>query len=800
MRSRMHGYALTAQTKQLNRIARIALTISLVTTVLASLPSFGDSAVSSSQVQSATCGARVANYNYRVPFEGSPWNTPICDVVPYNNDINQGKDYGSRLYEYGQAWNAGGDYWTADKIPAQKGKFMTQFGLNGDANDYSTPIYHITPELKAKGTVKRFKICNADSCLPSNLDQITCWDRSNITCMAPDTPIPWDSTWRPSGSTDSNYADDANDREMIIVDDTTGQMYGVWMYDDLGLSCFLGRDIWYALSGKSPETRQCVAGASTTYDASGKPANYYTYNQGVASERGMGIQNAAMIVTPEEVQAGEIRHALTMEAFNTMGGTVCTPAQLAANDPNVLGKTCGYAVAPATRVEFSDATDVSRVTNGGTAGSCTDMADKIADPVSGKTFRQLITIDKQVPEGMRFKLTWDENQIETWLNTKAKTDPTYALGTAKRNTAKIFAIALKDYGWIVGDTTCAGAGFTTAGAANLDAKTKWASLGIKDNTSQMLLEGLFTPNNIIAVDPPVTKCVNGTTTKLYCPWLSSNYQSSQFTTRQTPVTTPPTITVPPTVTTGTTPPTQTVTTKAPITTPPSEPVTTKLPPNTTVTTMKPPVTTPPITTPPITTPPITTPPITTPPVTTPPITTPQITTPPVTTPPITAPPKTTPPVTTPPTQPVTTKLPPSAPIPQVPTTQKPSPATSPVTSPVTSKTPIVLSAPNPTTPYVSNDPATPRENELVTNQPDSASNNNVTTQEPKTSELVKVAGENVNRAASVTSENTLPFTGTSSRPLLIVALVSMLVGLGAIALSKRRTLLPITIKRNSRHS
>jgi hypothetical protein len=564
--------------RHFSNFIRIVLALALVVVALATFPSFADTPVAPKQAQTSTCGARVSNYNYRVPFEGSPWNTPICDVVPFNNDINQGKDYGSRIFQYGNTWNAGGDYWTADKIPAQKGKFMTQFGLNGDANDYSTPIYHITPEIKAKGNLKQFKICNAVSCLPSNLDDKNCWNREDIKCMAPDTAIPWDNSWRPSGSTDGDPANDANDKEMIIIDDTTGQMYGTWMYDDGGWSCALGRTIWYALMGKSPETRQCVGAASTTYDASGKPANYYTYNQGVASERGMGIQNAAMIVTPEEVQAGEIRHALTMEAFNTMGGKVCSDAQLAANNPNIVGKTCGFAVAPATRVEFSEAVDVSRVTDGATAGSCTDMADKVADPVSGKTFRQLLTIDKLVPEGMRFKLTWSEAQIDTWLSNKAKTDSTYAEGTAKRNTAKIFAIALKDYGWIVGDTTCAGAGFTTAGAANPDAKAKWASVGIKDSSSQMLLEGLFTADNIIAVDPPVTKCVDGKTTKMFCPWMSSSYQSSQFTTGSTP-TVP---TTPTTAATTTSKPAAATTTKATTTT--TLPSTTKA--TTTTTTTK----------------------------------------------------------------------------------------------------------------------------------------------------------------------------------------------------------------------
>ena len=155
--------------RHLKQIIRIILALSLLVVALATIPSFADTPVTSKQAQTPTCGARVANYNYKVPFEGTPWNTPICDVVPFNNDAALGKEYGNRLFEYGNTWNADKTYWTAEKIPAQKGKFMTQFGLNGDQNDYSTPIYHITPEIKAKGIVKKFKICNAVSCWPSTL-------------------------------------------------------------------------------------------------------------------------------------------------------------------------------------------------------------------------------------------------------------------------------------------------------------------------------------------------------------------------------------------------------------------------------------------------------------------------------------------------------------------------------------------------------------------------------------------------------------------------------------------------------
>ncbi len=464
----------------------------------------------SSTSTTVACGGRVANYTYKVPFGNSPWNTPTCNLAPYRNSSAEGAAWGKRLFDYGTAWNASSEYWQA-RIADQKGHFMTQFGLAGDENDYGAPIYH----ANASTPKRQFMLCNVETCYPSNLDRNNCWDVTDLTCMAPDTAIPFDPSWRGAGDTDENLLNNANDREMIIIDDTTGYVYELGRIDRGGLTCLGGRSILYALAGKKPETRLCVAGVATIRDKDGKQAKYDTYNQGVFKARGMGIQDAAMIVTPEEVQAGEIRHALTMEAFNTMFGPVCTPAQLKNNDP-ALGKTCGFAVAPATVVEWGSVTDIIRNNN------CSALETTLADFNTKQTFKSLMTMDKLIPEGMRFKITATDVDIANWINSRAdlKADP------VKAKTARIFAVALRDYGWIVGDTTCYGSGFTIAGAANPDAKAKWANLGIKDASSQTLLDGLFTPTNIIALDPPTNTCIDGTTTKYYCTWISSSYPAS----------------------------------------------------------------------------------------------------------------------------------------------------------------------------------------------------------------------------------------------------------------------------------
>ena len=471
-----------------------------------------------------SCGARVSNYTYKVPFANSPWNTPTCDLPVYGNSQTAAAEWGKKLFNYAQAWNAS----SADfqkTVPQQKGRFMTQFGLAGDQNDYSTPIYH----ANASTPRKKIRMCDAATCYPSNLDRANCYDVSDLACMAPETSIPFDNAWNPSGQTDTNYGDDANDREMIIIDDVTGYVYGIGQLDRTGLSCIGGRELIYNLAGKDPGNRLCVGGASTIRDKDGKQANINTYNQGVTAERGMGIQNAAMIVTPEEVKAGEIRHALTMEIYSTAFGPTCTAAQLAKNDPAVVGKTCGFAVAPATTVEWGAAKDISR------SESCTEAANLIADFNTKQTFRQLITVDKTIPEGMRFKITSSDVDISNWINSRAdlKAD------ARKAETARIFAVALREYGWIVGDTTCYGAGFTTAGAANPAAKKIWTEdLGLKDKTSQSLLDGLFTENNIVALDPPINTCLNGTTTKFFCAWTSSTYPKTDSASTTTPSPTP----------------------------------------------------------------------------------------------------------------------------------------------------------------------------------------------------------------------------------------------------------------------
>ena len=61
-------------------------------------------------------------------------------------------------------------------------------------------------------------------------------------------------------------------------------------------------------------------------------------------------------------------------------------------------------------------------------------------------------------------------------------------------TARIFAVALRDYGWIISDTTCWDSSMAVEGVANPSARERWKALGITNPTTDgaTLLDGLIT--------------------------------------------------------------------------------------------------------------------------------------------------------------------------------------------------------------------------------------------------------------------------------------------------------------------
>jgi len=206
----------------------------------------------------------------------------------------------------------------------------------------------------------------------------------------------------------------------------------------------------------------CMAGV--TYHAES-----YRTRPGTYSERGMGIEKLALITTADEVASGAIPHSLEMTVFNTMfGGPSCSP------DAPGAGVDCGFFLPPSTKVEWPN----------GYNGTCGANNIPTTSAMRSRT----------VPEGMRFALDITDAQINAWLDSRG-----YA--GAKRETARIFAVGLRDYGWIIAETGCWGAAIETDGVQNPEAAAKWRALGV-DETSGNLLHGLLTRENIYVVNPP----------------------------------------------------------------------------------------------------------------------------------------------------------------------------------------------------------------------------------------------------------------------------------------------------------
>ena len=95
---------------------------------------------------------------------------------------------------------------------------------------------------------------------------------------------------------------------------------------------------------------------------------------------------------------------------------------------------------------------------------------------------------------MRFAIHVTDAQIDQWLNTRNFTPEL-------RNTARIFAVALRDYGFIVTNTSCYDAGFITDGVFNPKTKAKWQALGVTNADDVSLVHGLITADNLWTVAP-----------------------------------------------------------------------------------------------------------------------------------------------------------------------------------------------------------------------------------------------------------------------------------------------------------
>ncbi|WP_413717412.1 hypothetical protein [Silicimonas sp. MF1-12-2] len=174
-------------------------------------------------------------------------------------------------------------------------------------------------------------------------------------------------------------------------------------------------------------------------NASLVPGDYRVRTSGHPPSRGAGIPYLAMLVRPEHIDQGRIPHALSMPIRSPSGVTF---------------------VAPATKLE--------RAT--GRVG---------------------------VPIGMRFALNITDQDIENWLNSLGP------MPAKSRRAARIIAVALRDYGWFITDTSGA-AGFQFE--SNVSAEDEWRRVGLHASSLgearlRDLLDGLITRDRIYTIVP-----------------------------------------------------------------------------------------------------------------------------------------------------------------------------------------------------------------------------------------------------------------------------------------------------------
>jgi PKD repeat protein len=173
--------------------------------------------------------------------------------------------------------------------------------------------------------------------------------------------MPWNAAWSAAGGTDA---------QVIVLDPSTGDEWNLWQvefYDNV-----IHASNANLVEPYGPETS----------------GSYWTKEYGFPPSRGVGIQYLAMLVRPEEIYDGVIRHGLSMPIMNTSGE---------------------FYVAPATKLEHPE------------------------NPPG-------------IPEGMRFALDVSDQDIQNWL------DSLPSEVNSMKPFAEIFAKALRDYGWFITDT------------------------------------------------------------------------------------------------------------------------------------------------------------------------------------------------------------------------------------------------------------------------------------------------------------------------------------------------------------
>lgn len=309
-------------------------------------------------------------------------------------------------------------------------------------NAYSTPIYD---RAEATTTTKVFQ---------------SSWAYAQQTFIGTiGMEIPWNPAWKQAPG---------NDQILIIVDYAKGEVWELWGVEN---STWNGLFVWPNIVAGiwNPVGNKTVMATCNHY------TGLWTSVDGQVTSVGRGMGTHKLVpgsVRPAEVASGKIAHALSVMVANPMFG----PDMAVPPDP-AAGTTKGFWLKPGTRLEHQNP---ATLTLGGVTGAAPTDANRAIS----------------LPSGIRYALEITDAQIEAWLTSRGFTG-------ALRNTARIFAVALRDYGFIVGDTCGWGMHIEVDGFVNPSSKAVWTQLGVVDEqTGEHIVDGLFAAGKLYVVAEP----------------------------------------------------------------------------------------------------------------------------------------------------------------------------------------------------------------------------------------------------------------------------------------------------------
>ena len=347
-------------------------------------------------------------------------------------------------------------FWSSSCRDGNPGRWLSvDLGLKPPERDYSTPLYPLSRGVVAIGDRRRI------------------WPRGHgfngHFDVPPGARVPISKACRPAGGTDGHLA---------VQDPADGTWWDLW-----------GCSTPWAWTVDRPQAHGAHQRARVTEGGRTKTVTSDTRYDVVAATvmhvpdlnlnggaSGAGLPLAVGVVLPEEVAAGRIEHvvAVTVNAACSMSGPEA-PADVDDPDHPDVGVRWALASMPCGQYESAEVPTLP-----------TELA-------------------RMVPDGTRFVHDLTDREIDAWLSYRG-----YA--GAVRATARCFARALREYGWVQKHTGWGNA--QVQGDGSPQAQKMWRKLlgGGSGDGSDLLRDLLPGPDRVHALRPPVGVRADGSTT------------------------------------------------------------------------------------------------------------------------------------------------------------------------------------------------------------------------------------------------------------------------------------------------